>query len=95
MNEPTPRDSATVADLSAIRAKIIGDRESIATLARALNVCERSIYNVVARYRIPTVKFLGKQYADPAAIGAALQAQQTAATPRRPGRPRKNAHAAA
>lgn len=78
-------------DLGAIRAKIIGNRESIPRLARALNVCERSIYNVIARYNIPTVKFLGKQYADPAAIGAALLAKQARTPPRGRGRPRQHA----
>ena len=91
MTPTDPIPSGRDADLAAIRAKIIGGRESIATLARALNVCERSIYNLIARHRIPTIRFLGKQFVDPAVIGSALLAQQSAAPPRRPGRPRKAA----
>ena len=91
MSDTAPALSPDDADLAAIRAKIIGNRESIPRLARALNVCERSIYNTIARYRIRTVKFLGKQYADPAAIGAALLREQSNAPARGRGRPRKNA----
>ncbi len=91
MSDTAPFLSPDDADLAAIRAKIIGDRKSIPTLARALNVCERSIYNVITRYRIPTVKFLGKRHADPAAIGAAILREQSNTAPRGPGRPRKAA----
>ncbi len=90
MSDTAPDPSHDAADLSVVRAKIIGHRESIARLARALNVCERSIYNLLARHRIPTIKFLGKQYVDPAAIGAALVAERDP-TARRPGRPRRAA----
>ena len=86
MSETTlPPDDA---ELAAIREKIIGNRKPFPQLARALNVTERSIYNLVARYHIPTVKFLGKQYADPAAIGVAAMRDHANAPPRRPGRPR-------
>ncbi len=91
MSDTAPFLSPDDADFAAIRAKIIGNRESIPRLARALNVCERSVYNVIARYRVPTVKFLGKQYADPAAIGAALLREQSNTPPRGRGRPRNAA----
>ena len=91
MTDTAPTLSPDDADLAAIRAKIIGNRESIPRLARALNVCERSIYNVIARYRIATVRFLGKQYVDPAAIGAALVREQSNTAPRGRGRPRNAA----
>ena len=91
MSDTAPALSPDDADLAAIRAKIIGNRESIATLARALHVCERSIYNTIVRYRIPTVRFLGKQYVDPATIGAALVREQSNAAPRGRGRPRNAA----
>jgi hypothetical protein len=91
MTDPALCPPPDEAEFAAIREKIIGARQPIARLARALNVCERSIYNVISRYRIPTVKFLGKQYADPAAIGAALLRGESNTAPRRPGRPKKAA----
>jgi excisionase family DNA binding protein len=86
----TPPISALVTDPepAAIRAQIVGNNVSIPNLARALNVTDRSIYNLIAKYRIPFVKVCNQRLLEPADFKAAVLRDQANAPPRRPGRPR-------
>jgi hypothetical protein len=84
-----PPKAPDLVDRDAIRAKLIGNRRSIADLAAAFDVTERTIYNAIAQHAIPYVKVFNVRYLDPADLHRALIAGNTA--PRTRGRPKKAA----
>ena len=93
-------DSTADADIATRRAEVIGDRVSIAELARINNQSERSVYQAIDRHRIPFIKVGSERFLRPEDY-----AQRRGRTgdepfpppelalepPRRPGRPRSAA----
>ncbi len=70
---------------------LLGNRLNIAQLAIALNPadppCERSVYNLTDKLKVPYVKVLGVRWFDPDEVRAAILAGEVSRQPRRPGRP--------
>lgn len=74
----------------ALRKAVIGDRVTIEQAAQAFGVTTRSIYNAIARHRIPFVRAFGTRFLAPDDLRRCLLAEGNAA-PRGRGRPRKHA----
>ena len=72
-------------------SELIGNRRPLQQIAAALKCTERSVYNLVDRYRIPYVRVLNKRYLDPKDVRDALLRDQGNAPVRRRGRPRRAA----
>jgi Homeodomain-like domain len=80
----TPPDPEAVA----IRQAIIGNRKTIKQIAAALDVTERTIYNIIDAHHVPYIKALGVRWLEPDDIRRALLGKLEPPPPRR-GRPRK------
>ncbi len=89
-NKPTPATDGA-ADAAAIRASIVGDWRPIKQIAKALGCCDRTVYNLVVRHKIPYLRVLNVRHARPADIHAALLREQVHAPARGRGRPRRGA----
>ena len=63
-----PADTET----AAIRAKMIGDKMTIAQLAAAFGVTDRAVYNAIEEHRIPFVKIFNVRYLEPNDLRLAL-----------------------
>jgi len=92
MSELMPSAAPPAADteIAAIRAKLIGNKVTIAQAAAAFNVSERSVYLAIEARSIPFVKVFGVRYLEPDDLRRALVLDQSSA-PRGRGRPRKAA----
>ena len=75
------------AEIPATREAIIGTRKTPAEIALAFGCCERAIWNVIEQHNVPYIKFLGRRYADPKDVAAALLTREVRRQPRRAGRP--------
>jgi excisionase family DNA binding protein len=84
---PPPADDAVIAGL---RAKLIGNKVTIAQAAAAFGVTERTVYLAIDRHRIPFVKVFDVRYLEPDDLRRALVHDQNSA-PRGRGRPRNAA----
>ena len=76
--------------VKALRAEIVGEYRPFGEIAAALDCTVRTVYNLVARHRIPVRKINNIPHAKPADFRRALLREPDPQTPRR-GRPRKAA----
>jgi hypothetical protein len=77
-------------ETAAIRAKLIGDKMTIAQLAAAFGVTDRAVYNAIEEHRVPFVKIFNVRYLEPSELRQAL-VKGSNSPARGRGRPRKAA----
>lgn len=95
MSSTAQQDQGLTAAANEIRAAVLGDRKSTREIAEGFQCHERTVTNIVDRYNVPYVRFLGKRYVLLTDFRAALAHQERNAPPRGRGRPAKVQRAAA
>ncbi|HVC62388.1 MAG TPA: hypothetical protein VND19_18750 [Acetobacteraceae bacterium] len=93
MKEPlstTALPSVDDPETAAIRKAMIGDRVTLKATAKAMGVCERTLYYAVQRNPAPYIVVFGRRFYEPADLARAVVAERNAEKRGR-GRPRKNA----